>query len=85
MPFGVKMGIKGTTGYLGRKTKTKRAVARAAQRRRVLPGFPVERPFASIEEVRERLRRLMGDIEHHLQRLSDLAWDDVQMELGGSE
>lgn len=31
------------------------------------------------------LRRLVGDVEHHLQRRRDLAWDEVQLELGGSE
>ena len=29
--------------------------------------------------------RLLTDINHHLQRLHDLAYDDVEMELGGSE
>lgn len=31
------------------------------------------------------LRRLVVDVEHHLQRRRDLAWDEVQLELGGSE
>ncbi len=29
--------------------------------------------------------RLLTDINHHLQRLHDLAYDDVELELGGSE
>jgi hypothetical protein len=35
--------------------------------------------------VRGDVRRLLADVEHHLQRRRDLAWDDVELELGGSE
>jgi len=35
--------------------------------------------------VRTELRRLVVDIEHHLQRRRDLIWDEVELELGGSE
>jgi len=38
-----------------------------------------------VEVVRQELRRLLADIAHHLQRLNDLAYDDVSLELGGSE
>lgn len=38
-----------------------------------------------VEPVRAELLRLLVDIEHHLQRLRDLAYDDVELELGGSE
>lgn len=38
-----------------------------------------------LDEVREPLRRLVQDIDHHLQRVSDLAYDEVGMEIGGSE
>ena len=31
------------------------------------------------------LRRLVVDVAHHLQRLHDLAYDEVEYELGGSE
>ncbi len=31
------------------------------------------------------LKRLLVDISHHLQRLHDLAYDEVELELGGSE
>lgn len=30
------------------------------------------------------LRRLEADLAHHAQRLTDLAWDDVELEIGGS-
>jgi hypothetical protein len=36
-------------------------------------------------EVAERLSRLLVDIAHHHQRVHDLAWDDVELEIGGSE
>ncbi|WP_107773127.1 hypothetical protein [Nocardioides sediminis] len=38
-----------------------------------------------VTEVRQALLRLLGDIDRHLQRLRDLAYDDVEMEFGGSE
>ncbi len=38
-----------------------------------------------LEEVRNQGLRLLTDINHHLQRLRDLAYDDVELELGGSE
>lgn len=37
------------------------------------------------EAVAGRLSRLLVDIEHHVQRLHDLAYDDVELEIGGSE
>ncbi|WP_203337550.1 hypothetical protein [Nocardioides limicola] len=40
---------------------------------------------ADVEDVRTEILRLLGDINHHLQRLTDLAYDDVEIELGGSE
>ena len=38
-----------------------------------------------VEAVRSELVRLLADVRHHLQRRSDLAWDDVQLDFGGSE
>lgn len=35
--------------------------------------------------IRHELQRLLGDVSRHLQRLRDLAYDDVEMEIGGSE
>ena len=35
--------------------------------------------------VRTELRRLAADIAHHEQRLHDLVFDDIELELGGSE
>lgn len=39
----------------------------------------------AVEEVRTELKRLVVDIGHHVQRMHDLAYDEVEMELGGSE
>ena len=38
-----------------------------------------------LDRVRADLLRLVTDVRHHLQRRSDLAWDDVQLDIGGSE
>ena len=38
-----------------------------------------------VDEVAAQLERLLADIEHHRQRLHDLAYDDVEIEIGGSE
>ena len=38
-----------------------------------------------VTQVRQALLRLLGDIDRHLQKLRDLAYDDVEMEFGGSE
>lgn len=35
------------------------------------------------EALRQDLRRLIGEIGRHVQRLNDLAYDDVELELGG--
>lgn len=36
-------------------------------------------------QVRQSVRRLVGDVTHHLQRVNDLAYDEVEMEIGGSD
>lgn len=38
-----------------------------------------------VAEVRQALLRLLSDIDRHFQKLRDLAYDDVEMEFGGSE
>ena len=40
---------------------------------------------ATTEDAFGRSRRLLVDLEHHVQRLHDLAWDEVELELGGSD
>ena len=38
-----------------------------------------------LDEVRGELTRLLVDVGRHVQRLHDLAYDEVELELGGSE
>jgi len=38
-----------------------------------------------VDMVRMELKRLLVDVSHHVQKLHDLAYDDVEMEIGGSE
>ena len=38
-----------------------------------------------VEAIVHETRRLLGDLEHHLQRVHDLVYDSVSLELGGSE
>jgi hypothetical protein len=37
------------------------------------------------ETIVREVRRLLGDLEHHVQRQHDLVYDSVSLELGGSE
>ena len=37
------------------------------------------------EAIVHETRRLLGDLEHHVQRVHDLVYDSVSLELGGSE
>lgn len=38
-----------------------------------------------VEPVRLQLNRLVSDLEHHRQRLNDLIYDTVSLELGGEQ
>ncbi len=40
---------------------------------------------SDVEAVAAQLSRFLVDLEHHRQRLHDLAYDDVELEIGGSE
>ena len=46
-------------------------------------GHALDAP--EIEAVRGEIKRLIADVGHYLQRLHDLAYDAVELELGGSE
>ncbi|MCW2846953.1 MAG: hypothetical protein JWR90_927 [Marmoricola sp.] len=37
------------------------------------------------EAIVHETQRLLGDLEHHVQRVHDLVYDSVSLELGGSE
>ena len=53
------------------------------QRLSALGPHVLESP--DVEVVRADLLRLVVDLEHHRQRLNDLVYDSVSLELGGSE
>ena len=38
-----------------------------------------------IEQLRESLRRLVRDVRHHHQRVNDLVYDELALDVGGSE
>jgi hypothetical protein len=38
-----------------------------------------------VESTRLELKRLVVDVNRHIQRLNDIAYDEVEMEIGGSE
>lgn len=38
-----------------------------------------------VDPLRMELKRLLVDVNHHVQRVHDLAYDEVEMEIGGSE
>lgn len=48
-----------------------------------LCGQVLERP--DLDVLRAELRRLIVDVNHHMQRLNDLVYDEVELELGGEE
>ncbi|WP_148573428.1 hypothetical protein [Nocardioides caldifontis] len=58
------------------------------ERNRLLAKVSVIHPMvdsADAESVRATVGRLVQDLEHHHQRVSDLLYDGVAMEVGGSE
>jgi len=58
---------------------------RDALLRRIAALGPLVSDAPDIESVRRDLGRLVVDLEHHRQRLNDLVYDAVSLELGGSE
>ncbi|MGA8845317.1 MAG: hypothetical protein WB471_01740 [Nocardioides sp.] len=38
-----------------------------------------------VDSLRADVRRLVSDVSRHVQRVNDLAYDEVELELGGSE
>jgi hypothetical protein len=58
---------------------------RAALLRRLGDFGPIVLEHPDVAEVREGLKRLLADIDHHVRREHDLAYDEVELEIGGSE
>lgn len=71
-------------GWLAARGGAARRERTGLLRRLAELGGPVlESP--DVDQVRSELQRLLADIVHHIQRLHDLAYDEVELELGGSE
>ena len=58
---------------------------RNALLRRLAALGPLVLDAPDVEGVRRDLKRLLVDLEHHRQRLNDLVYDSVALELGGSD
>lgn len=58
---------------------------REALLRRLTQLGPQVLEAADVEPVRTELKRVVADLERHRQRLNDLVYDSVALELGGSE
>ena len=77
------------TGAAGEDWLSARHAGLVRQRTLLLQRLAALNPrvleHADLAAIREEAHRLLVDVEHHLQRRSDLAWDEVELELGGSE
>ena len=58
---------------------------RAVLLRRLAAYGPVVLEHPDVTEVRDGLKRLLTDIERHVRREHVLAYDEVELEIGGSE
>jgi hypothetical protein len=63
----------------------KSARERAVLLRRLAAYGPTVLEHDDVDAVRDGLTRLLVDIDHYVQRLHDLAYDEVEAEIGGSE
>jgi hypothetical protein len=86
---GVKDALVGEPSRGGDAWLAAREVAvvreRAGLLRRLAALGPEVLETPDVETVRRQLARLVVDLEHHRQRLNDLVYDSVALELGGSE
>jgi len=72
-----------TAWLAGRESVLERDRAQLVARVAVLG--PLLTHAADVETVVPDVRRLLVDLEHHRQRLDDLVYDSVSLELGGSD
>jgi hypothetical protein len=75
--------VAADTWLSARAHHLRRERTRLLSRLRVLGAMVVESP--DVEAVRQSLVRLVQDIEHHHQRVNDLVYDAVGLDMGGSE
>lgn len=71
------------TWLVARALRLRRERDRLLARLSVLGATAVE--ASDLEGVRQSLARVVVDLHHHQQRLNDLAYDAVAMEVGGSD
>jgi hypothetical protein len=76
--------LDGADGWLSAR-HGRSARERAALLGRLAAYGPLVLEHPDPAEVRDGLKRLLGDIEHYVQRQHDLAYDEVELEIGGSE
>ncbi len=81
------LGAKQTThwdAWLAARAQTTNRDRRQLQTRvSVLAAIVLDK--LDTEAIAAELGRLTSDLEHHLQRMHDLVYDSVSLELGGSE
>jgi hypothetical protein len=86
-------GVKDALNVEGHRTADAWLASRESSLRRERSGLlarlsqlgPLVLEAPDVEPVRADLLRLLVDLEHHRQRLNDLVYDTVSLELGGSE
>lgn len=79
----VELSRDGGSGLAAREQSLERERAVLLRRLAELGAQVLDAP--DVEQVRSGLLRLIGDVDRHRQRLNDLVYDSVSMELGGSE
>ena len=77
-------GSRGGDAWLAAREQTLHRERTALLRRLTALG-PRVLDAPDVEGVRGELLRLVADLERHRQRLNDLVYDSVTLELGGSE
>lgn len=76
--------VKSFDGWLAARSRTtERDRTRLSARISALGPAVLDRLDSAT--ARLELKRLVGDVEHYVQRLHDLVYDSVAMEIGGSE
>ena len=80
----VSEGNQATDGWLAARTGAALRERNALLTRMSTLG-PAVLESPDVGPVTEELKRLATDIAHHCQKLHDLAYDEVEIELGGSE
>lgn len=85
----VRDGLGAETAYFSEGWLAARAGTVLRERNQLMARMmelgPVVLGEPDPDRVRAELRRVVADVTRHLQRLNDLAYDDVEMEIGGSE